>query len=83
MIDFFIKRPIFAGVIAILMALGGYIALRVLPVVRVLRFDPPRGTGVAPMELEDFATGLVRSGTARTLTDLLPELWSVRMSRSG
>jgi hydrophobe/amphiphile efflux-1 (HAE1) family protein len=32
MIDFFIKRPIFAGVIAILMALGGYIALQVLPV---------------------------------------------------
>jgi len=66
-----------------LTALRASVALRVLPVVRVLRFDPPRGTGVAPMELEDFATGLVRSGTARTLTDLLPELWSVRMSRSG
>ncbi len=56
---------------------------KALPVVRVLRFDPPRGTGVAPIELEDFATGLVRSGTARTLADPLPALWAVRMSRSS
>jgi len=54
-----------------------------LPVVRVLRFDPPRGMGVAPIEVEDFPTGLVRAGTARTLAEPLPQLWALRTSRSG
>jgi hydrophobe/amphiphile efflux-1 (HAE1) family protein len=41
MIDFFIKRPIFAGVVAILMTLAGVIGVLVLPVAQFPNITPP------------------------------------------
>ncbi len=53
-----------------------------LPVVRAIRFDPPRRNGqLCPLELEDYVMATVRSLPARTLADPLPGLWLVRLSR--
>jgi HAE1 family hydrophobic/amphiphilic exporter-1 len=41
MISFFIKRPIFAGVIAILMTLAGLLSINVLPVAQFPNIVPP------------------------------------------
>ncbi|MBL8603466.1 MAG: ATP-dependent Clp protease ATP-binding subunit [Myxococcales bacterium] len=55
-----------------------------LPVVRSTRFDPPQRSGSSsPIEVEDFATGLVYRGTAQRLSDPWAELGAIRMSRQG
>ncbi len=41
MIDFFIKRPIFAGVIALLMLLAGGISILALPIAQFPKITPP------------------------------------------
>ncbi len=41
MISFFIKRPIFAGVIAILMTIAGLLAIKILPVAQFPNIVPP------------------------------------------
>ncbi len=52
------------------------------PVVRLYRFDPPPTLGSnAPLELEDYGTGLTRSVSAKSLTDPLPGLWRSRVAR--
>ncbi len=51
-------------------------------VVRLLRFDAPSSHGAsAPLELEDYVTGLTRSVSARLLTDPMPGLWRARLAR--
>lgn len=44
MVNFFLKRPIFAGVVAIIMVLTGLIALDLLPVSQFPRIVPPQVT---------------------------------------
>ncbi|MFO0651537.1 MAG: AAA family ATPase [Polyangiales bacterium] len=53
-------------------------------VVRLIRFDARPGEGAsAPLELEDYVTGLTRSLSARLLTDPLPGLWRARLARES
>jgi len=53
-----------------------------LPAVRAIRFDPPERPGESvPIEVEDYALGHVEAGRGRRMTDLLPRLWWLRLSR--
>ncbi|MCL5259704.1 MAG: efflux RND transporter permease subunit, partial [Nitrospirae bacterium] len=47
MVTFFLKRPIFAGVVAIIMVLTGMIAFKLLPVSQFPRIVPPQVTVTA------------------------------------
>ena len=47
MVTFFLKRPIFAGVVAIIMVLTGLIAFTLLPVSQFPRIVPPQVTVTA------------------------------------
>jgi len=53
-----------------------------LPVVRSIRFDWNRQeNGYAPLELEDYVMSISRVVSANRLSDPLPGLWLVRLSR--
>ncbi|WP_437279300.1 AAA family ATPase [Sorangium sp. So ce375] len=53
-----------------------------LPVVRRVRFDPPRRAGAtAPIEIEDYVMGYADSAQVRSLAQALAPLWLLRMSR--
>ncbi|WP_437590503.1 AAA family ATPase [Sorangium sp. So ce1000] len=53
-----------------------------LPVVRRVRFDPPRRPGAtAPIEIEDYVMGYAESALVRSLSQALAPLWLLRMSR--
>ena len=53
-------------------------------VVRLIRFDAHPSEGAsAPLELEDYVTGLTRSVSARLMTDPLPGLWRARLAREN
>ncbi|MFO0607671.1 MAG: AAA family ATPase [Polyangiales bacterium] len=53
-----------------------------LPVVRAIRFDPPRQPGAAaPLEIEDYVTGIARTTSARRVADPLFDLWRIRAAR--
>jgi ATP-dependent Clp protease ATP-binding subunit ClpA/ATP-dependent Clp protease ATP-binding subunit ClpC len=55
-----------------------------LPAVRKLRFDPPaRSNEAVPLEVEDYRLGVIEATRARRLTELLPRLWMLRLSRDG
>jgi ATP-dependent Clp protease ATP-binding subunit ClpC len=61
---------------------AGPVAGPVPRVVRLIRFDAPTTQGTSgPLELEDYATGLTRTVSARLLTDPLPGLWRARLAR--
>jgi ATP-dependent Clp protease ATP-binding subunit ClpC len=54
------------------------------PVVRKLRFDPPRaGRGASPVEIEiaDYVMGFAETVEARTVADALAPIWLLRTSR--
>ena len=50
--------------------------------VRSIRFDPALATGgVAPIEVEDYRSGVVRAGSARCVTDPVDDLLRIRAAR--
>jgi ATP-dependent Clp protease ATP-binding subunit ClpC len=53
-----------------------------LPVVRKIRFDPPRRAGTtSALEIEDYVMGYADTVEVRDLTDALEPIWLLRMSR--
>jgi len=59
-------------------------AAQELPVVRSIQFDPPRQAGAAaPLEIEDYGMGMVRTTSARRLCDPLLDLWRIRAAREA
>ena len=53
-----------------------------LPVVRKIRFDPPRAEGgAAPLDIEDYGMAYAETVQAFTVDDALGPVWLLRMSR--
>ncbi|MCC6557631.1 MAG: ATP-dependent Clp protease ATP-binding subunit, partial [Polyangiaceae bacterium] len=51
------------------------------PVVRKLRFDPPRPGRTSPLEIEDYVMGYAETAEVASLAQALAPLWLLRMSR--
>ena len=51
------------------------------PVVRKIRFDPPRSGRTAPLEIEDYVMGYAETAQVGSLAQALAPLWLLRMSR--
>lgn len=51
----------------------------VLPIIRRYRFDPPRSHEIAPIDVEDYPLGHAMSTRARSLAEVLPVLWLLRL----
>ena len=51
------------------------------PVVRKIRFDPPRPGRSAPLEIEDYVMGYAETSQVGSLAQALAPLWLLRMSR--
>ncbi|MEM9459285.1 MAG: AAA family ATPase [Myxococcota bacterium] len=55
----------------------------VLPIVRRYRFDPPRPGELSTLDVEDYPLAHVLSTRARSLADVLPSLWLLRVGLRG
>ncbi|MCA9712227.1 MAG: hypothetical protein KDK70_40700, partial [Myxococcales bacterium] len=51
----------------------------VLPIVRRYRFDPPPPGELSPLEVEDYPLAHALQTRARSLADVLPSLWLLRV----
>ncbi|MFM7799653.1 MAG: efflux RND transporter permease subunit, partial [Planctomycetota bacterium] len=65
MIDFFIRRPIFATVIALLMVIAGGLSMTILPVAQFPPITPPT------VQVSAFYPGASSSTTSDVVTRLL------------
>ena len=55
----------------------------VLPIVRRYHFDPPRPGELSTLDVEDYPLAHVLSTRARSLADVLPSLWLLRVGLRG
>ena len=81
MIEFFIKRPIFAAVIALLILIGGGISILALPIAQFPQITPP--TVQVTSNYPGASATTTSDVVTRPLEQAIPELVETALRRGG